>query len=69
MWEKREMEGNMRFLKRKTREEGVFGARGLRGSFKGKILTLFSLSFLKFLLIISSWICYFEIWVIWFVFD
>lgn len=44
----------MKFLKRRTREESGFGARWLRRSVKGRLLTLFALSFLKFLVIIGQ---------------
>jgi hypothetical protein len=64
---RREKERNGRKVERfeRGRREGsVLGARGLRASFKGKILTLFSLSFLKFQMIYGTWIYYFEIYVV-----
>jgi len=47
------------------REESVLGVWGLRATFKSKILTLSSLNFLKFLLIIGTYVYYFEIYEIW----
>lgn len=50
---KREMERKMKFWREKH-EKGVFGAKGLSGSFKSKILPVFSLIFLNVLLVIGS---------------
>jgi hypothetical protein len=52
-------------FERITREWSVLGARKLRESLKGKLLTFFFSSFLKFLLIYGTWIYYFEICAIW----
>lgn len=53
-----------RRFERRTREGSVLEARRLKASFKGKILTLSSLSFLKFIIIYYTWIYYFEIYMV-----